>query len=77
MKSTILQEVADLMTHSKKTADEHYYVREKERTAIQGSQSIRNFYKGNDLIRHSPKRQWLPAEILLLQEEFTDSKHRE
>ena len=73
MKSTNLQEVADLMTHSKKTADEHYYVREKERAATKGSQVIRNFYKGNDLAQHSPKRQWLPAEILLLQEEFMDS----
>ena len=65
------------MTHSNKknNVDEHYYVREKERAATKGSQVIRNFYKGNDLIRHSPKRQWLPAEILLLQEEFMDSKH--
>ena len=43
IKSTIPQEVTDLMTHSKKNADEHYYVREKERTATKGSQAIRKF----------------------------------
>ena len=65
----------DLLPKLSDSKHRYYYVRE-ERAETKGSQTICNFYKGNDLIQHSPKRQWLPAEILMLQEEFMDSIER-
>ena len=65
IKSTHLQEVADLMTHSMKTANEHYYVRERQIAASKGSKVIREFCNGESC-QSPPKHKWSFGEIATL-----------
>ena len=69
IKSSHLQEVADLMTHSTKTANEHYYVRERQKAASIGSNVIRQFFHGESC-QSPPKHKWSVAEIAKLQETY-------
>ena len=69
IKSIHLQEVADLMMHSMKTANEHYYVRERQIAASKGSKDIREVYHGESC-QSPPKHKWSVGEIATLQETY-------
>ena len=71
------QEVADLMAHSKKTADKNYFLRQKMKTASKAGDVIRDFFYG-DSSNVGPddivllKKTWSKSEEEFLSATFED-----
>ena len=65
------QEVADLMAHGRKTADKHYHIRQKMKTASKAGDVIRSYFskKSNNA---SPRKYWLKEEENVLNTVFED-----
>ena len=65
--SNFTQEVADTMMHSSKTAEEHYYIRQKEKSVKVGGQVLReHFFPAHTL--STPKKKWSKDEISVLKQ---------
>ena len=62
------QETADLMGHSTKTAEKHYYMRQKVKTSAKASEVIRSHFYGLETISPinaptTPKKKWSEKEV--------------
>ena len=57
------------MTNIMKTANEHYYVCERQIAKSKGSKVIREFYHGESC-QSPPKHKWSVGEIVTLQETY-------
>ena len=65
------QEVAHLMTHSLKTSEIHYVIRQKQKSAAIGASVIRSHFRGTAEAPSSPRKQWTTDEISKLLHNFS------
>ena len=69
------QEAADLMAHSLKTAEGHYYLCEQEKSAARAGGVIRKYFYESSTTVTPPKyrKKWSEGEVQKLQKEFGDN----
>ena len=65
-------ELADLMAHHPKTADKHYYIRQKQLSVAAGSTAFREKTTASSMSPFSPKKAWSNDETSMIEELFKD-----
>lgn len=68
------QELADSMSHSIKTAEMHYALRRKEKSAIIARKTVNKLYPSQGNI--TPKKKWSELEVKKLQEVFENTPEK-
>lgn len=73
-KSAHIDDAANLMAHSIKTADQHYYLRNIEKSSLIGTSSVTNLFHGTDDINKTPtkKKTWTEKECEVLKHTFDE-----
>ena len=59
------------MGHHIKTAEKHYYIRQKQKSASKGGETVRKYFRSADLVE-SPRKKWNLEEVKELMTVFED-----